>query len=97
MAHVSTRLLSPSHHFAMKMKSHLVMLYDVKEDDVSVKDRATLERRVRLCGEVIKYLLKVDPGQTKKMGVFMLEYNKPKVVGWMGYMRMFRLQSCPLI
>ena len=42
-------------------------------------NRATLERRLRLCEEVIKYLLKVDPGQTKKMGVFMLEYNKPKV------------------
>ena len=97
VAHVSTRLLSPSHHFAMKLKSHLVMLYDVREDAVSPADRATLDRRLRLCEEVIKYLLKVDPGQTKKMGVFMLEYNKPKVVKWMGYMRMFRLQSCPLI
>ena len=28
--HVSTRLLSPSHHFAMKLKSHLVMLYDAR-------------------------------------------------------------------
>ena len=45
--------------------------------------RATLERRLEICEEVIRYLLKVDPGQTKKMGVFMLEYNKPKVVGWM--------------
>ena len=39
---------------------------------------------MRLCEEVIKYLLKVDPGQTKKMGVFMLEYNKPKV-GWTNF------------
>ena len=39
MAHVSNRLLSPSHHFAMKLKSHLVMLYDAREDEASVKDR----------------------------------------------------------
>ena len=45
----------------------------------SKRDRATLNRRLRLCEEVIRYLLKVDPGQTKKMGVFMLEYNKPKL------------------
>ena len=37
--HVSTRLLSPSHHFAMKLKSHLVMLYDVREDEDSIKNR----------------------------------------------------------
>ena len=52
-----------------------------REDEDSLKDRAALERRVALCEEVIRYLLRVDPGQTKKMGVFMLEYNKPKV-GW---------------
>ena len=50
-----------------------------REDEDSLKNRAALERRVALCEEVIRYLLRVDPGQTKKMGVFMLEYNKPKV------------------
>lgn len=38
--------------------------------------RATLERRVELCREVISYLCKVDPGRTKKMGIFLLEYNR---------------------
>ena len=51
----------------------------LREDEDSLKDRAALVRRVALCEEVIRYLLRVDPGQTKKMGVFMLEYNKPKV------------------
>ncbi len=55
------------------------MLYDLKEDEDSVRDRAVLLRRVELAQDVIKYLLKVDPGQTKKMGVFMLEYNKPRL------------------
>ena len=44
-----------------------------------MSDRDLLERRIRLCQEVIRYLCKVDPGQTKKMGLFFLEYNKPKM------------------
>jgi hypothetical protein len=43
------------------------------------RPRTVLNRRLEVTQEVIKYLLKVDPGQTKKMGVFMLEYNKPKL------------------
>ena len=31
---ISKRVLSPNHHFVIKVKSHLVMLYSMKENEV---------------------------------------------------------------
>ena len=33
-----------------------------------------------MCKEVVHYISKIDPGQTKRMGVFLLELNKPKMM-----------------
>ena len=46
---------------------------------VTGADRAILTKRLDLVQEIIKYMCRLDPGQTKKMGVFLLEYNKPKL------------------
>jgi hypothetical protein len=71
-----TDTLSPSHHFVMKVKGHLMAMYST-ERGPSQTDPATLKRRQTICKELIRYLCKVDPGKTRKMGVFLLEYNKP--------------------
>lgn len=47
------KVLSPNHHFVMKVKSHLVMLYSLKQD---TKCRAILEKRLKLCTEVVKWV-----------------------------------------
>ena len=31
---ISKRVLNPNHHFVIKVKSHLVMLYSMKENEV---------------------------------------------------------------
>eukprot|EP00095_Tigriopus_kingsejongensis_P006355 maker-scaffold42_size484952-snap-gene-0.10 protein:Tk06355 transcript:maker-scaffold42_size484952-snap-gene-0.10-mRNA-1 annotation:"carboxypeptidase a2 precursor" len=71
--------LSEFHHFLIKLKSHLVVLYSVRENDETRLNRSILERRVQVCQTVMKYMYHIDPGQTKKMGVFLLELNKPRL------------------
>ena len=49
--------LGPGNHFTIKVKSHLVVLYGLRERrDGAHADRTVLERRLRLCQEVVKWV-----------------------------------------
>ncbi|TRY78050.1 hypothetical protein TCAL_06628, partial [Tigriopus californicus] len=76
---VESQSLSEFNHFLVKIKSHLAVLYTVRESAETLANRPILERRVELCQSIIKYLYHMDKGQTKKLGVFLLELNKPKM------------------
>lgn len=78
---VAQTILNPNHHFVIKMKCHLIILLNITEDQASElspdKQKSILEIRRYLSQEVINYLCKLDPGKTKKMGIFLLEFNNP--------------------
>ena len=71
---INGRVLVEDHHFVIKVKSHLVMLYSIRSTESDTKIEV-LEHRLRLCQDVIRYLARIDPEETKKMGVFLLEMN----------------------
>ena len=62
--------MSDFHHFVMKLKCHYALLIDV-----SSSTREVLFKKLRTCQEIVKYLSQIDPGKTKKMGLFLMELN----------------------
>ncbi len=66
--------LGQGNHYVMKLKSHLVMLYSLREEEHSA-DVATLQRRETLCREILAYLARIDPGQTRKVREEWSRYN----------------------
>ena len=63
----------------MKLKSHLIMLYSIRENEEGQQEPRVWRRRVELCKELLSYLMAVDPGRTKKLAVFMMEMNQPRL------------------
>ncbi len=73
--------LGGGNHFTIKVKSHLAVLYGLLERrDGGATDRAVLQRRLSLCREVVSYMWRLDPEQTRKLGMFMMELNRPALL-----------------
>ena len=55
VSNVESAVLTPLNHFVIKVKSHLVMIYSLLENRDDMKGRRDiLERRVKLCQEIMR-------------------------------------------